>query len=109
VFEVFLSDAAKRDLRLNVQWWSEHRSVEEAECWYVSLLQSIYSLEHFPERCGLAREADSLGIEIRNLWFGLSTKQTHRAVFVIERNKVSILRVLSARQDIAETDITGEA
>ena len=81
MFEIVLSATAQNDLRANVQWWSEHRSPSEAERWYVSILESIYSLEHMPTRCLLAREAETLGIELHNLWFGLSAKQTHRVLY----------------------------
>ena len=99
MFEVFISDAAKKDLRNNVDWWSENRSAEEAELWYTSILESIYSLEHMPQRCPLAREAETLSIELHNLWFGMSSKQTHRSLFTIEGNRVKVLRVLSTRQE----------
>ena len=47
----------------------------------------------------MAREAEALGIELRNLWFGLRSKQTHRVLFTVEGSTVTILRVLSTRQD----------
>ena len=99
MFEIDLTSAADEDLRNNVQWWSEHRSRSEAERWYVSILEHIYSLERMPTRCLLAREAESLGIELRNLWFGLGSKQTHRVLFTVEGSRVVVLRVLSTRQD----------
>lgn len=99
MFEIVLSATAQNDLRANVQWWSEHRSPSEAERWYVSILESIYSLEHMPTRCLLAREAETLGIELHNLWFGLSAKQTHRVLYTVDGNTVNVFRVLSTRQN----------
>jgi len=99
VFEIHISDAAKRDLINNVDWWSENRSADEAERWYVAILESIYSLEQMPERCPLAREAEALGIELHNLWFGLSGKHTHRTLFTISSTNVNVLRVLSTRRE----------
>ena len=99
MFEVLLSDSAKRDLRSNVDWWSEHRSESQAELWYDSVMKAIYSLERNPQRCIVAREADLLGIELKNLWFGLSSKQTHRILFTVDGGVVNVLRVLSARQN----------
>lgn len=102
MFEIVLSDAAKKDLRTNVQWWSEHRSSAEAERWYAAILESIYSLKQMPRRCLLAREAEALGIELHNLWFGLSTKQTHRVLYTVDGNTVNVFRGLSTRQDTFE-------
>ncbi len=99
MFEVLLSESAIRDLRSNVDWWSEHRSSEESERWYVAIMEAIYSLEHNPQRSTFAREAELLGIELRNLWFGLSSKQTHRVLFTVDGSQVNVLRVLSARQN----------
>lgn len=99
MFEVFITDVAKKDLRNNVDWWSKNRSPDEAERWYIEILESIYSLEQLPQRCPLAREAETLGIDLHNLWFGLSSKQTHRSLFTIDGKRVNVLRVLSARQE----------
>ena len=99
MFEIVLTDVAKADLRRNVDWWSENRSPTEAERWYASILESIYSLEEMPTRCLMAREAETLGIELHNLWFGLGKKQTHRVLFTVEGNTVNVFRVLSTRQD----------
>jgi len=105
MFKVLLSDSAKRDLRNNVDWWSEHRSPHLAERWYVAILESIYSLQRNPKRCVLACESEKLGIELHNLWFGLSSKQTHRVLFTVEGKRVNVLRVLSARQDSSSLDL----
>jgi len=106
VFEILLTDAAKRDLRNTVDWWSEHRSIIEAERWYASILSSIYSLEHNPKRCVLARESTRLKIELHNLWFGMANKQTHRVLFIVDGDCVNILRVLGTRQDTTDLNLT---
>ena len=107
MFEIVLTDAAQADLHENVQWWGEHRSQSEAERWYVAILDHIYSLEQTPMRCVMAREAEALGIELRNLWFGLSSKQTHRVLFTVEGSTVTVFRVLSTRQDGNALDLKG--
>ncbi len=108
MFEIVLTKAAQADLRNNVKWWSEHRSHSEAERWYVSILEHIYSLQHMPTRCLLAREAEALGIELHNLWFGLGSKQTHRVLFTVDGSTVNVLRVLSTRQDTVALNLKGE-
>lgn len=108
MFEVLLSDSAKRDLRNNVDWWSEHISTSEAERWYVAILESIYSLERNPKRCLLARESKKLNVELHNLWFGLSSKQTHRVLFTVDGDQVNVLRILGTRQDTTNLDLHPE-
>ena len=69
---------------------------------------SIYSLDEMPTRCVMAREAETLGIELHNLWFGLGKKQTHRVLFTIKGNTVNIFRVLSTRQDTNDLSLDEE-
>lgn len=102
MFHVLLSDAAQSDIRRNVAWWSENRSIEESERWYTTVMGKIYSLEHLPLRCPVARESEILGIEIRHLLFGISSKHTHRVLYVIEGELVNVIRVLSTSQDTTE-------
>jgi len=108
VFEVHLSDSAKLDLRSNVDWWSEHRSEREAERWYDAIMEAIYSLERNPKGCLAARESERLGVKLQNLWFGLSSKQTHRVLFIVDDSKVNVLRVLSCRQNTDDLDLYPE-
>ena len=56
----------------------------------------------------MAREAETLGIELHNLWFGLGKKQTHRVLFTVEGNTVNIFRVLSTRQDSNDLSLDEE-
>jgi plasmid stabilization system protein ParE len=101
VFDVVLSESAKADIRKNVIWWSENRSKDEAETWYFSIMEKVYSLEHMPLRCPIARESEQLGIEIRHLLFGVSSKHTHRILYSVEGSIVTVFRVLSTSQDIS--------
>lgn len=102
MFHVFLSDAAQSDIRSNVIWWTENRSMEAAERWYMVVMDKIYSLEHFPMRCPVARESEILGVEIRHLLFGVSSKHTHRVLYEIDGDVVNVLRVLSTLQDTTD-------
>jgi plasmid stabilization system protein ParE len=108
VFEVHLSDSAKLDLRTNVDWWSENRSEIEAERWYDAIMEAIYSLERTPRRCIAAREAERLGVKLKNLWFGMSSKQTHRVLFTVDGSRVNVLRVLSTRQNTDNLNLCPE-
>lgn len=102
MFDVVLSDAAKADLRKNTRWWAENRSREQAERWYVEIIEKIYSLEFMPTRCPPAPEAATLNLDIRNLLFGLS-RLTHRVLFEIDGQTVNVFRVLHMSQTTIET------
>lgn len=102
MFQVLLSDAAKSDIRSNVTWCSENRSKEEAERWYNTVIEKSYSLKQLPFRCPIARESEILGIEIRHLLVGVSSKHTHRILFTIDGDIVNVLRVLSTSQDTTD-------
>jgi len=98
MFDVFIADKAKNDIRTNAEWWKEHRSAEQADQWLTGVASAIESLKHMPRRCGLAAEATVLEIPIHNLYFGLSSPPTHRVLFTVDENVVNVLRVLSTRQ-----------
>jgi len=68
----------------------------------MAVMDKIYSLEHLPLRCPIARESEILGIEIRHLLFGISSKHTHRVLYEIDGSSVKVLRVLSTLQDTTE-------
>jgi len=68
----------------------------------------LFSLECNPEGRLAAREAERLGVKLQNLWFGLSSKQTHRVLFIVDGNKVNVLRVLSCRQNTDDLDLYPE-
>ena len=98
MFTVVLSESAQKDIRQNTSWWSENRSAEQAERWYVGIIDKIYSLENMPTRCAQAPEAAKLNLDIRNLLFGISSRPTHRVLFQIDGQNVVILRVLHMSQ-----------
>lgn len=50
-----------------------------ADDWFNGLLDAVYSLEQFPNRCPLAPEGREMGIELRNLLYN----KTHRIFFVV--------------------------
>lgn len=58
-----------------------------------------------PERCGLAAEAEDVGLEIRELHFG-KRQGTYRLLFTIRGRAVHILRVWhSARAAVQRDDL----
>jgi plasmid stabilization system protein ParE len=107
MYEVRISEPARQDLQAAFAWWRANRSVEQASRWYRGIHKAISSLKQMPLRCPPALEADLLAQGIRQLAFGVGTRPTHRIVFTIAENVVTILRVRHAAQDfLSEEDIT---
>ena len=50
-------------------------------------------LAHHPERCPLAPETATLGIEIRELFYGAGNRGTYRILFVVVRQEAVVLHV----------------
>ena len=69
-----LCDIENAFLRINED------SFEKAAAWYQGLLESVYSLESFPNRCPLAAETREFPIEIRQLLYGQKRRQ-YRILF----------------------------
>ena len=93
---------ALRQLYESAAWWAEHRSPVQASRWLEGFEKAIASLEDNPERCGLARENDAFPFTLRQLPYGLGTKNTHRAVFEIRSNEV----IVYAIRHLAQADLT---
>lgn len=69
-----LADAENSYLRIK-----EESPVKAVE-WYRGLLEAVYSLENFPNRCPIAPEARAFVIEIRQLLYG-KRRQQYRILF----------------------------
>jgi plasmid stabilization system protein ParE len=68
--------------------------------WYNRLLSAIKGLSHSPQRCGLARESEITGREIRQLLFGRRSGK-RRVLFVIKQDEVHILGIRHSAQSDA--------
>ena len=101
-YKVVFTEKAKVHMHSAKDWWSYHRSTDEAQRWYVGLSDAIMSLEKNPARCPLARENDSVRYEIRQLNYGLGSKSTHRAIFTIRPALVLVLAI----RHLSQRDIT---
>lgn len=72
-----------------------------ALAWYERLLDEIRTLESFPRRCPLAREATALRRPVRQLLFG-----NYRILFIIQSNSVNILHIRhAARRDASKDEL----
>jgi len=75
-----------------------NRSAKQASRWYNGIRAAIASLDRFPERCALAAENDQFPYELRELYFGLGSRPTHRVVFTVAKQHVVVLAVRHTAQ-----------
>jgi plasmid stabilization system protein ParE len=104
MFRILITGPAKRDIQAAHDWWVKHRSKEQAGRWYAGIHAAIQSLEHMPERCGLATETNLSIAGVRQLLFGLGRKPSHRIVFGIEGDEIIIFRIRHTSQDFLSPD-----
>ncbi len=97
--QVKITEPAKQDIRSAFEWWRDNRSAEQADRWYRGIHQAITSLRKMPERCGQSPEADLLDGNMLQLSFGIGRRPTHRIVFTMSDQVVTLLRVRHASQD----------
>lgn len=102
MYEVILTQHALEELESNYDWWAENRSLEQANRWYSGLIGELLTLEKNPERCSLAFEHKVFGMKVHQLNYGLSTRKTHRALFVVQADKVVVLRI----RHLAQKELT---
>jgi len=72
--------------------WIATRSSEAAERWFGAIESEIRSLEHFPERCPRAREADLFPYDLRQLVFGRHHGR-YRIIFTVRGEIVHVLHI----------------
>ena len=68
-YHVLLQRLAITDLQSYYDY-AAHRSAVDADRWLDRFHQALKTLEERPERCGLAREHDKVGMELREFLFG---------------------------------------
>jgi plasmid stabilization system protein ParE len=100
--EVYVTRQALADVDETRDWWSQHRSPEQAERWHMACDAAIDSLPFRAANCSLAYEGRTLPVEMRQLPFGVSRRSTHRLVFAIRPDKIVVYRV----QHLAQREIT---
>src|SRR5260370_7946474 len=103
---VVITEKAEHEMQAAFNWWADHRSKRQADRWYAGLAKAIADLSENPERHSRSRERDRFAYEIRDLWFGLGRRPTHRAVFTIPLPDVVLLPVPPvAQRDLTPDDI----
>jgi len=102
-FLIEITDLAIEDAEAYVRLIrDENQEPEAAERWFRGLLDSIYSLEVFPERCPLIPEQGQFSFEIRQLIYF-----SHRVIYAVKQDgRVVIYRVYhGSRRRLAPGDL----
>ena len=106
-FQVIILPSAERDIGEAYEWLSG-QDAEAAFRWYNRLLEVIFSLGMFPERCPLAPESEFLNLEIREILHG-RRQHKYRILFTAGEGDVHVLHVRhGARLALGEADSTEE-
>jgi plasmid stabilization system protein ParE len=101
-FQVIILPSAERDIGEAYEWLAEQEE-EGAIRWYNRLLEVIFSLDTFPERCSLAPEREFFNPEIREIFHG-RRQHKYRILFTVSKNEVHVLHVRhGARLALGET------
>lgn len=93
-FIVRVQPLAEQDLDAAYLWIYRH-APETAGRWLVKFHDALASLADHPRRCGLAPEHSKLNRELRQLLIG-RRPHVFRAIFVIDRDVVQIIRIRRA-------------
>ncbi len=103
-FSVRITTRAFNDIRQNIEWWSQHRSAEQAGQWCDLVFKQIDGLSVMPESYSLASENHKTPYELREMHVGLSGKTTHRVLFRIQSETIEVLAVRHVSSDSVRSD-----
>ena len=104
MYTVLVAEPARLDIQDQQNWWAEHRSADQAARWYAGFFQALLQLETNPELFRRAPEDGLWPFTVRQLNYGLGRRATHRALFVVRKNEVVVLRVRHLAQDALTSD-----
>src|SRR5437764_14492887 len=96
--QVRMAARAEEDVSATLTWMTVQRSPSASSRWHAALLASVQTLEDRAESCPLAEEAQTLGIELRQLLFG-KRRGKYRILFTITGDTVNVLHVLHSARD----------
>ena len=68
-YRIDMTDSALRDAEKHYLWL-HNESEEVANKWFKGLVETINSLQSFPNRCPIAPENNTFLIEIRQIFYG---------------------------------------
>ena len=103
-FQVKLLPRAALQLHESALWWAERHSTVQAVEWLERFEAALRSLAQDPDRWNLAAESAIVGLDIREMTFGMKRTKTHRAVFGIRHNEVIVYAIRHLAQDQLTAD-----
>ncbi len=105
-YRIAFTSKAKIEISQAALWWAENRSREQAARWLEGFESAIATLSENPEKHSEARESEAFPFSLRQLFFGLGSKPTHRAIFRIREDEVTIYGIRHvAQRDVSPDDI----
>jgi len=99
-YKVIIEPHAEKDIENAFYWIAEH-SRSSAEKWYRNLMETIISLEKFPDRCPKAMESEAFQDIILQLLYG-KNRNMYRILFTIQGNNVHVLHIRHCAQGYIE-------
>ena len=102
-YQVRMTAKALRDAEDTLRWFDERHSSAAGTRWLAQLMAKIDALEIHPDRCGLAAEAEEVGVELRQLLFG-KRRGVYRILFIIRGRTVEIVRIRHSARDALSSD-----
>lgn len=95
MFEVELTPVAYDELAAAFAYRSRTTNAVSASDWVRRLLAAAHTLRTMPERCGRAAEAETTGLDVRELLFG-KKQGIYRIVFTIHPGVVWVRHIRRA-------------
>ena len=104
--QIIVTEPAAKAIEDDAAWWARERSIKQAARRYEGIRAAIDSLRSLPARCAFAAENGQFPYELRELHFGLGSRQTHRIVFTIVKQNVIVLAVRhSSQKELRPRDV----
>ncbi len=87
-YQIVLADTATADANEIYDWVAQRATIRGPE-WFEELMDCLYSLESFPNRCPLAREATEAKRQIRCLHFG-KRRHVYRILYEVDESRKTV-------------------
>lgn len=94
---------ASKEMHCIAEWYHD-QNTGLGEMWLRGIQHAIGQLSKNPDRFGLAHEADSFSYELRELYYGLGRRKTHRVLFRIGTHEVVVFGIRHFSQQDATPD-----
>ena len=100
---VSFTSRASRELDEIAAWYNTERA-GLGERWMRGMRKAIASLSSNPDRFGISHESHLFEYELRELYYGVGKRKTHRAIFRIAEKEVIVLGIRHFSQDDISPD-----